>query len=293
MQFRHILIALIVPITWGFGFTFAKASLGYFPPLLLMGLRFLLAATLLVCFVPIPRGHLWALCGISFIAATLQYGLTYSGLALMEATPAVLLVQSEVIFGVIIAAILLGEKPNIRQLFGIGVALVGVAIILGAPALNGQIIGISLVLSGSLLFALGQVLIRRLDGALTGLQLTAWIGVMAGPQMLLASWIIDGNPVPSILAAPIEAWLTVAYLGVVMTAIGYSAWYHVLARYPVPMVMPVLLLLPVAAIFGAITLLGEVPDPRVLIGGVVVIFGVGTVITEPSYLINWWRKITE
>ena len=290
MQFRHILIALIVPITWGFGFTFAKAGLGYFSPLLLMGLRFLLAATLLVCFVPIPRGHLWALFGISFVAATLQYGLTYSGLALMEATPAVLLVQSEVIFGVVIAAILLGEKPNIRQLFGIGVALVGVAIILGAPALNGQIIGISLVLSGSLLFALGQVLIRRLDGALTGLQLTAWIGVMAGPQMLLASSIIDGNPVPSILAAPFEAWLTVAYLGVVMTAIGYSAWYHVLARYPVPMVMPVLLLLPVAAIFGAITLLGEVPDPRVLIGGAVVIFGVGTVITEPSYLINWWRK---
>ena len=65
-----------------------------------------------------------------------------------------------------------------------------------------------------------------------------------------------------------------------------------LARYPVPMVMPVLLLLPVAAIFGAITLLGEVPDPRVLIGGAVVIFGVGTVITEPSYLINWWRKKT-
>ena len=292
MKLRHILIALIVPITWGFGFTLAKASLGYFPPLLLMGLRFLLAATLLVCFVPIPRGYLWALGGISFIAATLQYGLTYSGLALMEATPAVLLVQSEVIFGVIIAAFLLGEKPNIRQLFGIAVALVGVAIILGAPALNGQIIGVGLVLSGSLLFALGQVLIRRLGGALTGLQLTAWIGVMAGPQMLAASWIIDGNPVPSILAAPIEAWLTVAYLGVVMTAIGYSAWYYVLARYPVPVVMPVLLLLPVAAIFGAITLLGEVPDPRVLIGGAVVIFGVGTVITEPSYLINWWRKRT-
>lgn len=292
MQLRHILIALIVPLTWGFGFTFAKASLGYFPPLLLMGLRFLLAAILLVCFVPIPRGHLWALCGISFIAATLQYGLTYSGLALMEATPAVLLVQSEVIFGVIIAAILLGEKPNTRQLVGIIVALIGVVVILGAPALNGQIMGISLVLSGSLFFALGQVLVRGLNGALTGFQLTAWIGIMAGPQMLLASWILDGNPMPSILSAPIEAWLTVIYLGVVMTAIGYSAWYYVLARYPVPMVMPVLLLLPVAAIFGAVTLLDEVPDPMVLIGGAVVIFGVGTVITEPSYLINWWRRKT-
>ena len=55
---------------------------------------------------------------------------------------------------------------------------------------------------------------------LWGVQLTAWIGVMAGPQMLLASCLIDGNPLPAIQAAPIEAWLTVIYLGVVMTAIG-------------------------------------------------------------------------
>ena len=80
------------------------------------------------------------------------------------------------------------------------------------------------------------------------------------------------------------------YLGVVMTAIGYSAWYYVLARYPVPMVMPFLLLLPVAAIFGAVTVLGEVPDPMVLAGGMVVIFGVGVVVVEPAYLLAWWRK---
>ena len=47
MQFRHILIALIVPLTWGFGFAFAKAGLGHFPPLLLMGMRFVLAAIVL------------------------------------------------------------------------------------------------------------------------------------------------------------------------------------------------------------------------------------------------------
>jgi len=115
---------------------------------------------------------------------------------------------------------------------------------------------------------------------------------MAGPQMLLASFFIDGNPLPAIQAAPIEAWLTVIYLGVVMTAIGYSAWYFVLARYPVPMVMPVLLLLPVAAIFGAVTMLGEAPDPMVLAGGMVVISGVGVVVVEPAYLMAWWRKKT-
>jgi O-acetylserine/cysteine efflux transporter len=255
-----------------------------------MGMRFVLAALVLVWFVPIPRGYLWTMCWISFIAATLQYGLTFSGLALMQATPAVLLVQSEVIFGVIIAAVILREIPTLRQCLGMVIALVGIIVILGAPALDGQMLGVTLVLLGGLVWAFGQVLIRRLDGALGGFQLTAWLGVMAGPQMLLASLLLDGNPLPAIAAAPVSAWLTVLYLGLVMTVIGYSAWYYVLARYPVPVVMPLLLLLPVAAILGAVSWLGEVPDSMVLVGGAVVIAGVAMVIIEPAQLLASWRK---
>jgi len=283
MPFRHILIALLVPLTWGFGFTFAKAGLGHFPPLLLMGLRFCLAGLVLVWFVPIPRGYLWRLGWIAFVAATVQYGLTFSGLARMAATPAVLLVQSEVIFGVMLAALMLREIPDRRQITGIVMALVGVVVILGAPALSGQFVGAALVLSGALVWAFGQVLIRQLDGALTGFQLTAWLGVMAGPQMLLASMVIDGNPLPVLAAAPMMAWATVLYLGLVMTVLGYSAWYYILARHPVPVVMPVLLLLPVAAIAGAVVMLGEVPDPRVLVGGGVVIAGVAIVVVSPQH----------
>jgi O-acetylserine/cysteine efflux transporter len=82
----------------------------------------------------------------------------------------------------------------------------------------------------------------------------------------------------------------VIYLGVVMTVIGYSAWYYVLARYPVPMVMPMLLLLPVATILGAVTFLGERPDMIILLGGSVVIAGVGLVIIDPSALLAARRK---
>ena len=78
-----------------------------------------------------------------------------------------------------------------------------------------------------------------------------------------------------------------------MTVIGYSAWYYVLARYPVPVVMPLLLLLPVAAILGAVTWLGEVPDAMVLFGGAVVIVGVAMVIIEPSQVLaSWYKKKT-
>ena len=149
--------------------------------------------------------------------------------------------------------------------------------------------GVSLVLAGCLCWAFGQVLVRRLGTALTGFQLTAWIGVIAAPQMLLASVIIEGNPLPALATASIGEWATVAYLGVVMTVIGYSAWYFLLARYPVPMVLPLLLLLPVSTILGAIGFLGERPDAHVLIGGLIVIGGVGAVIVEPSEIRKLWK----
>ena len=282
MTIRHILIALLVPLTWGFGFALAKAGLDHFSPLLLMGMRFLIAAAVLVWFVPIPRGYLKQICSISFIAATLQYGLTFSGLTRMDATPAVLLVQAEVIFGVIIAALLLGEKPSLKQIVGITISCLGILTIVGAPSLDGQIFGVMLILGGTLAFALGQVLIRRLKGALTGFQLTAWMGVIAGPQMILAAMLFEGDLILQISTAPLAAWGTVLYLGLIMTIIGYSAWYFILARYPVPMVMPVLLLLPVATILGAVSFLGERPDMIVLFGGAIVISGVGAVIIDPS-----------
>ena len=287
---QHLLIALLVPMTWGFGFALAKAGLDHFPPLLLMGLRFTTAALILIWFVPVPRGH-WGILGIiALVSATLQYGLTFSGLALIDATPAILLVQSEVIFGTVIAVIMLREWPTRRQVTGVSVSLVGILTIVGAPSLEGQMTGVSLVLAGCLCWAFGQVLVRRLGTALSGFQLTAWIGVIAAPQMLVASVMIEGNPLPVLASAGPGDWATVAYLGVVMTVIGYSAWYFVLARYPVPMAMPVLLLLPVSTILGAVGFLGERPDMHVLIGGLIVIGGVGTVIVEPSEVRKLWQR---
>ena len=282
MQLRHLLIALVVPLTWGFGFALAKAGLDHFPPLLLMSMRFAIAAAILVWLVPVPRGHWWSLTIITLVSATLQYGMTFSGLARIDATPAVLLVQSEVVFGTLMAAVILKERPTLRQLVGTGVSLAGIVMIVGAPSLAGQMTGGVLVLSGCLCWAFGQILVRRLGDTLSGFQLTAWIGMLGAPQMFIASLLFEGNPWPALQAAPASAWITVAYLGIVMTVIGYSAWYYVLARYPVPMVMPVLLLLPVSTILGAVTFLGERPDAWVLVGGAVVITGVGVVIIDPS-----------
>ncbi|GIS11523.1 MAG: hypothetical protein CM15mP115_06740 [Alphaproteobacteria bacterium] len=75
-----------------------------------------------------------------------------------------------------------------------------------------------------------------------------------------------------------------------MTVVGYSAWYFLLSKYPVPMVMPVLLLLPISTIMGAVTFLGENPDPHVLLGGAIVVGGVSAVIVEPAQFRRLFRR---
>ena len=107
MNFKDTLVASLVPIFLGFGFVIAKPAFESFPPILLMGLRFIFAASILIWWFPIPKGFLKKIFFASFIANTLQYSITYTGLNFIDASAAVLLVQTEVPFGVIFAFFML------------------------------------------------------------------------------------------------------------------------------------------------------------------------------------------
>ncbi len=282
MSLKSILLALLVPFTWGLGVTYAKAGLAEFPPLLLMGLRFTLAALILVWFVPVPRGFMMRIFWIALISATVQYGLTFTGLTYIDASLAVIVVQLEVPFAILLAVIFFGERLNLQRVTGLLLAFGGVALIAGRPAHQDHLWPIFLVMAGALTWAVGQMMVKGLGGRVGGFALTAWVGVFAGPQMLLASTLLEGNPLVSLENATWLGWSSVLYLAVVMTVIGYGAWYHVLAHNPVNKVAPFLLLLPVTTVLGSMLFLGERPGPMVLMGGAIVIAGVALVIRAPE-----------
>ena len=142
MSLRDILIALCTPLLLGFGFAIAKPAMQQFPPFLLMGLRFTIAALVLVWWFPIPRGLIKNLFIISLIGGTVSYGLVYLGLNIVDASSSTLLVQAEVPFGVLIAYFLFKEKPGIKNIFGIIIAFIGLVVLLGAPNLQGKFIGV-------------------------------------------------------------------------------------------------------------------------------------------------------
>ena len=280
MTLRDFLFAISVPLLWGIGFVITKPGMEQFPPMLINGLRWSLSGLILVWFFPIPKKYLKSIFVVSIVACTIQYSLTFSGLNLIDASSAVLFVQCEVPFGVLIAYFLLKERPKLKNILGIIIAFAGLIILSGSPDLKGKYLGIILVLSGAFTWSLGQVLVKPISEKINGVTLTAWMGVFAGPQLILASQIIEGNVLENIISADYRAWLIVLYLGVLMNCLGYSLWYYVLGRYPVNKIISTILLLPVTGVITAILFLGERPDIKVFIGGLIILFGVGVIFFE-------------
>ena len=275
MTLRDSLIAAIVPIFLGFGFVIAKPAMEYLPPFLLMGLRFTFVALLLVWWFPIPRGFLKKIFFASLIANTTQYSITYTGLSFIDASAAVLLVQTEVPFGVVFAYFMLKEKPTIRSLVGIAIAFVGVYILTGSPNLDGKFIGVSLVILGSGIWALGQVLVKPLSKKINPLALVAWLGLFSGPILITLSAIFDGNPINYFKTTPFEVWLIAIYLGFIMQPITYGCFYYVLKNNPLYKVLPIVTMgIPPTGLLAAIFLLGEEPTKELFIGGTIIIVGV-------------------
>ena len=284
MNSKQILLALIFPITWGLGFTLAKIGMEQFSALLIMSIRFGIAGLVLVWFTKPPWGHMREIFVVALIGSTIQYGLTYNGLKGIDASTAAILVQLEGPILALMGTILLKEKLGLTRALGMGFAFLGVFIIAGEPRLDGHIDSVILLVAGSTVWAVAQIMISRLKG-LSGITILAWVAIMATPQMLIASLIIEDGQWQAITTASLVDWSIIFYLAFIMTVVGYSVWYHLLSSVDVSKVSPFLMLLPITSIIAGMVLLDEKLTLSMIIGGLMIMTGVA------STLINWrWPK---
>ena len=288
MTLKDTLIAALVPIFLGFGFVIAKPAMVDFPPILLMGLRFTFAASILIWWFPIPRKYLLRIFIASLVANTIQYSVTYSGLDLIDASAAVLLVQTEVPFGVMFAYFMLKEKPTVRSLIGIIIAFIGVYVLVGSPNLEGKFLGIFLTILGSGVWALGQVMVKPLSKELSPLLLVAWLALFSGPILILLSTILDGNPINYVKSASLNSWVIASYLGFFMQPVTYGCFYFVLKNNPLYKVLPIVTMgIPLTGLLAAVLLLKEKPTTELYLGGLIILAGVILIIyTKQEKKIN-------
>ena len=282
MSINQILLALIVPITWGFGYALTKIGMDQFAPLLLMSLRFGIAGLILVWFTKPPWGFMRELFIIAFIGSTIQYGFTYYGLKGIDVSTASILVQLEGPILALLSTLILKERLGWPRALGMGLAFTGVVVIAGEPRLSDSLDSVALVITGAVFWAIAQIMISRLK-SLSGITILAWVAIIATPQMLLISLVIEDGQWESIKSANLIDWSIVFYLSFIMTVIGYSVWYHLLRICDVSKISPFLMLLPVTSIIAGMVLLEEQFTLAMGIGGVLVMTGVA------STLFKWGK----
>ena len=276
MKFTDILMAISVPVIWGLGFTLAKVAFVFsdFPPILLIAFRFALTTLVIIWFVKPPIGFMQQIFWISVVSATIQYALTFTGLNGLKASTAIILVQLEFPLLALMAAIVFKDHLGKLQIAGVALAFCGIVLIAGQPQLQGNMMPVILVFGGALSWAIGQIMVKKLDGAVSGFTLIAWVAVFATPQLFLASWMFETGQVQAIKSMNWIGWGVVIYLGLIMTALAYTIWYHLLGKFRITQVGPFLLLLPVTSIAGSVIILGERLTIVEAIGAVIVILGV-------------------
>ena len=284
MRFVDIILAISVPVIWGFGFTLAKVAfvLSDFPPILLIAFRFALTTLVLLWFVKLPIGFMHRIFWISLVSATIQYALTFTGLDGLNASTAIIVVQLEFPFMVIMAAVVFKDHLSWSQIAGIALAFMGIVMIAGQPQLQDDILPLFLVIGGAFAWAVGQIMIKKLGGQVGGFTLIAWVAAFATPQLFFASWLFEEGQVQAIRTMNWIGWAVVVYLGLVMTALGYSIWYHLLGKFRISQVGPFLLLLPVTSIAGSVLLLDEQLSTIEFAGAIIVIFSVWIITRRAS-----------
>jgi len=90
-------------------------------------------------------------------------------------------------------------------------------------------------------------------------------------------------------AAPLGEILTMLYLGLLPTVVGYLAWSWALKHAPASRVTSFLYLQPVGACLIAFFWLGEVPTSMTVLGGVLAVAGV-VLVTARGMRLPSWRK---
>ena len=282
MRPLHVILLVSIVALWGLNFAIAKIGLAQLPPIFMMAIRWSLVGLILVPFVKPPHGRWRDMILVSVTLGFIHFAMMFTGLKELDAATAAIAVQLQVPFAALLAAIVFQDRLGWRRSLGMAVSFVGVAIIAGEPRLAGSIVPLALVIGAACIWSVANIQIKRM-GEINGFTLNAWVGVFAGPQLALASYILEDGQGAALAAADWRAAMALAYQVVVVVIIGYGGWYWLLRRYAVNQVMPFMLLAPGFGVLSGVVILDEPLTLTLIGGGLLTVLGVAIItISRPK-----------
>lgn len=281
----EVLAALTVVLFWGVNFAISKIGLEQFPSMLMMALRFILVAALLAPFFRPPPDRFWAIARLSFTLGLVHFSLMFTGLRYVDAAIASVLIQVQVPFSALLAAVFFGDKLGWRRGLGMAIAIGGVAVLAGEPREGSEWWAVMLVVAAAFTWSVANLQMKALTDV-SGFAVNGWIALLAVPQLLVASLLLESGQMEAIRAADWQGWGSLLYQAVIVVILCYGLWYRLLARHGVNTVIPFTLLVPIVGVASGIVLLNEPFTWTLLIGGATTLTGVAIIMLRRPRLLD-------
>lgn len=191
----------------------------------------------------------------------------------------------------VVSIFVLQENPfNWRRIVALALAVLGVGVIyldqmtLGENSVYG-VIGIFL---SCIVFAISSVWVKRLGGRIEPLRQTAGTLFMAAPGLLISWWLFDGSLPDSVST---KVLLSVGYLSVFGSILGFSLYFYLLSRLSVNVVSLIHLITPVLALWVGVVIENEQLSLRLLMGAGLIIVSLAVYQNVFSTVIGLTKKM--
>ncbi|WP_238007752.1 EamA family transporter [Dactylosporangium sp. AC04546] len=283
MRPRDLALATLVAAIWGVNFVVIHVGLDSMSPLLFCALRFGVAALPAVFLVGKPKAPWRWVVATGVALGVVKFSLLFAGMAAgLPAGLSALVLQSQVVFTLVFATVLLKDRPGGRRVGGVVLSGAGIVLIATQLGLDRPLGAFLLVVAAGAAWGLANVAIRK-AGATDMLNFMVWVSAVAAPPLVLLTLAVDGPGYVwgALRGLDLVALGAIAYIAYLSTLFGFGVWGKLIARYGAGTVAPFAALAPVFAILSAALLLSEELHWYDILGGAAILGGVLLGATRP------------
>ena len=283
-----------VYLIWGSTYFAIAYVIESMPPLLAMGIRFLIAGLLLALIISLRQGTSELKIPRAELRNSLLMGFLLLGFGIGTVSIAQAYVPSGIV-ALIIAALPLwiaifrtisGEQLAKVSWLGLMIGFAGVALLLKPGSItpvsdieNSKLfLFMLLVLLGNIGWALGTFLAPRFPLPKNTLVFTAYEMLAGGASLTLAGFI-KGESISDFLDATSWSWLWFVYLIIFGSIAAYTAYLWLVANAPVSLTATYAYVNPIIAVALGAIFLDELITSAYAIGGLIILIGVILVVS--------------
>jgi O-acetylserine/cysteine efflux transporter len=276
-------LLFVVCLVWAMNLVITRwtVTVADVPPVFFAGVRLGLVGLVLAPFLfPAPRQI-----GLMFLIAmgmgAVQFGLLFLGLANASASAAAVIGQLGVPITTIFSMVFLGEQIGWRRGLGIVMSFAGVMIIAIDPMNFSLSLGLIFLILSAVASSGASILMKRIE-PMSAMKLQGWVGSFSVIPLMAMSFATEGGQAEAVLSGDPLVYLSTAFAVLAVSVFGHGSFYRMIKRYDVTLISPLTLMTPVWGVALGIWLLGEPLTPKLIIGAIIALAGVGVIMVRPN-----------